>query len=99
MDGTLIYSYMGVCVLSIKEEEQADLGIIISPNPSDDKIHIQLSEKFQANQVRIYSIKGIKVIDVEYNSTLDVGHLQSGIYLLEVIDNDGFRDIQRFVKK
>lgn len=75
----------------------------IFPNPVYDKFQLTFSENIQLQSFRIYSVNGELLLKQKASSTeiqfIDVSHLQSGMYLLEVISSDGYRDVKRFVVK
>lgn len=95
--------YVGYCDsladidTSIPSISLTNFDLSISPNPAKNTIHLKLNNNTQAKRIRVYSIKGKVIMDIEFISTLDISQLQNGIYLLEVKDNDGFKDVKRFV--
>lgn len=68
------------------------------PNPVADKAWITLPEGVPANY-RIFSISGRVVASGRTEGQLDVGHLPSGMYLVEAETNLGKRLVSRMVKK
>ena len=68
------------------------------PNPVSDKINISLNGN-PVNQVRIYNMLGIEVINKQINgintATIDVYNLSTGVYFVKV--NNG--DLIKFIKE
>jgi hypothetical protein len=65
---------------------------IIYPNPVQNRIHIEGYSETTIRKVGLFEITGKKVFEQEvsvYNglSTLDIGRLSSGIYIIEVVDD------------
>jgi endonuclease I len=74
-------------------EDLAAKGISIYPNPSYGRFDINWQNKMPENvTVNIYSTAGNKVFSGQYSSTvknhltIDAGHLSSGLYLIELKD-------------
>lgn len=93
----------GLCEfnVSINEYEIQNLGLILSPNPASSQLEIQVRDNVNIEKISIYSLDG-KLISKQTNFSrktafIDISHLQNGIYLLEVINVDGFQEIKRFV--
>ena len=78
-------------------------NITISPNPTDGFINIEFSEVLKGNNnlIEIFRVTGEEVgtFNIEGKSaTLDLSDLKSGIYLLQV-SNDDLNLVRRLVKK
>jgi len=66
-----------------------DVGAIIYPNPVDDLLHIAVKDGVSAS---IFDISGRKVKFMKLSSqetSIEVGDLRSGEYLIHVITSDG----------
>lgn len=71
---------------------------IIYPTVTSDIIRIVNSEKLTTDHAKCYSLNG-KVINLQINqNTIDVSHLDNGIYLL-LIQTDSGAVTEKFVKK
>ncbi|MFP4846556.1 T9SS type A sorting domain-containing protein [Winogradskyella sp. PE311] len=71
--------------LSIDDSFAFDNSISIYPNPS--KNIVTINTKLDINAVELYDITG-KLIGKHQNNTLDISHLDSGIYLIKInVDN------------
>lgn len=67
-------------------EDRAFKGFSYYPNPVNDQLSLEATSEIQ--QVVIYDLLGRKVLKVAPNgmtSTLDLGDLQTGVYLMKVI--------------
>ncbi len=75
-----------VCELPSAYDEQviAENGVKVYPNPVTDILNIEADETVES--VVVYSASGSKVFEAAGEvSTIDVQHLQRGIYVLEVV--------------
>ena len=80
--------------LSISDEEIID-GIQIFPNPTHDILTITTQHSFELSSVGVWDISGKNVHQVHLNTnTIDLSHLKSGLYLLEIKSNE-----KKFYKK
>jgi hypothetical protein len=61
-----------------------DKSVIITPNPVIDYLNIQ---GLSGQKYEIYSMFGLKVLEGEYHSKIDISALPSGIYLLKTSQN------------
>lgn len=70
------------------------------PVPFDSYINIETGANKQ-KQATLYSAQGQRLlhIQLEQQTTLQTGHLPSGIYVLEVVDRNGAKQQHRIVKK
>jgi len=87
-DGGLDCSTAGV-------EDENRLNISIYPNPVKDKLYIQgLSN---TSKVSIYNVLGKLVLSETTKSEIDVDNLQSGIYIIKIVDEQK-EIIRKFIK-
>ncbi|MGK0316488.1 MAG: surface protein [Saprospiraceae bacterium] len=70
------------CLVSVHESNQ---DIKLYPNPTQDMIYIQSDDMYN---IRLLDVTGSVIIDRMSVDRIDIGHLNSGIYLLEIIGND-----------
>ena len=93
-----IYSYSIESTTSLKEFKSSSFKLY--PNPAKDLITISVNETVQVKKVRVYSVTGQIISEKEMpenNLQLEVSDLQSGMYLLEVETEDGFREVKRLI--
>ncbi|MBL4708884.1 MAG: T9SS type A sorting domain-containing protein [Flavobacteriales bacterium] len=76
--------------------------IEIYPNPSQGIVHVELKERYNEIQVRVFDITGslIKEFDIEDSNsfTIDIEG-ERGLYIIEVILNGSLRKIVKVLKK
>lgn len=70
-------------LLSIKDFS-LDNSISIHPNPTNDVINLSVSKSVNINSVELYNIIGKLVLKTDNAKSLDLSHLESGVYLLKV---------------
>ncbi len=70
------------------------------PNPVSNELNIDNSENLK---IKVYDTTGKIVINedsnIDLNRKVNVSNLNSGIYLLELIDNENNRLVKRFLKQ
>jgi hypothetical protein len=72
------------------EEIKTGNGITIFPNPSNEMIAISVPNGVTINEVLIYNQTGQKVLQGKpVNNTLDISNLQHGMYIIELITDQG----------
>ena len=73
----------------------------IYPNPATDYLHIQLPENSSANLCRIFDVTGALVYQQTMNTsltTVSLSTLKSGIYFIQLSDNQKIIASEKFVK-
>ena len=89
---------------AIKETDLVN-GIEIFPNPASQSINFEFSELSDGyKQINIYNVTGLKIIEhnlkgVETSLKINLMDLNAGQYFLELIDSNGVKRIDRFIKK
>lgn len=73
-------------VLSSDHFVQANFKVY--PNPATDFVNVQLSEDLQLSRVNVYSSSG-QLIKTERNPIFSVNDLAKGIYIFEVVTDQG----------
>lgn len=80
----------------IADESSVHLEFLIHPNPTDGKLNIKVSGLSNLSSIYLYDLSG-KTIYAEnindgdrqtYTKTLDLSDYASGIYLLQLVDNN-----------
>lgn len=91
---------------SLKDLEADFAEFSINPNPVNDQLNLELNQTIEIAQISIYNVNGTKVLT--YNSNLqaqsgglqlDVNELSSGLYIIQVIDQEGTMYNIDFIKK
>jgi len=63
-------------------------GFELYPNPASDRLMIRTDHNWE--HVVIYHLDGRVLKELQFEETLDVGFLQPGMYLFDMIDQTGF---------
>lgn len=72
---------------TLSTAENSQIVFSVYPNPSRDKINVNLFEDFSAKSVEIYSVLGQKISSKDFEGQsidLDISTLQKGVYFLKV---------------
>ena len=98
-DGTKKYS--SIAKVSINNYQ---LSIAIYPNPVQHRLNITLGTASGSYQLRITTVTGNEVYNKSATATngkltLDASNLTSGVYMLELTDNQGNKYKEKFVKE
>lgn len=84
-------------VSTIDSSESADPKIVLFPNPVVKELNIET--ELEINKVFVYSMEGVKCMEQLYSSTINVGQLPAGQYIIQFKLLDGSIKNKRFVKK
>lgn len=91
---------ISVLIGNISTRKLNDININISPNPAKENISITTSGKLKIEQLKILDIFGRTVLYENKNSeSINIQKLQSGNYILQIIDQGGATYHHRFVKE
>ncbi len=70
----------------------------VYPNPSSDIVTISSTNNEAPLLLRVYSLTGSKLLEIENTGTLSVSNLQHGIYFIEIIGHNGEKETHRLIK-
>ena len=84
-------------ILGVSDTEISQSALIVSPNPADEYIQLELTNGLDVIQIGIYDMTG-KLMLVSRNSSVNVTSLSSGVYLVRTLDNQGTVFISRLIK-
>ena len=87
-------SQMDVRSLNISDPGLTNISIY--PNPVVDKLFIQ--GLLRETKVSIYNVLGKLVVSKTTLKSIDVDHLQSGIYIVKIVDGKQ-ETVKKFIKK
>lgn len=74
-------------------------SIKVYPNPTTGALNIGLSDPtIQFKTIQVYNLNGQVLETTAFSHTLDVSHLQPGMYILRLTDSNGQMATTRFVK-
>jgi endonuclease I len=85
---------------NVSTEDISGLKISFFPNPA--KKHITIVSLSQLSRVTIYDITGKTIQSISLNEeeiTLNIEHLNNGVYFVEIIDNSNKKTIERLIKQ
>lgn len=68
------------------------------PNPGDGMVRLECGMT-SPQQMTVFDSKGMLVLDLPYDSDLDLRALSSGSYVLHITDSRGFRAVTTYVKE
>jgi len=89
VDYNVFKSTFDICIAHItKTDDEPDQKLSVFPNPAQDQINISI-EGLQINAIQLFNVHG-QILLTEPNhelkrTSLDIGHLSSGIYFLKVL--------------
>jgi hypothetical protein len=79
------------------EDKMSELNtILIFPNPTKNKINIEIGIEFE--KIEIYNISGVKILSTS-NKSIDFSEHINGIYFLRIIDRKGNTIITKLIVK
>jgi hypothetical protein len=80
--------------------DEASAGFNIYPNPVQDKLYIEAEAEIE--EVVVYDVYGRRQVTEtpshQCNLSVDVSNLNSGVYFVKVVTDNG-EAVQRFIKK
>lgn len=77
----------GECLITSTQDIISSDRVLIFPNPANNEIQVDSDIEFTA--VRFYDLSG-KCIQVEtYNNPIEIDKLSDGLYIIELISNEG----------
>ncbi len=89
---------------NLSASEFSEHNFKLYPNPADNSVNIDFGLKYsKINNVSILNIQGQRVINTPTKSqqkiTISTESLVSGIYLIELSSNEGFKSVEKLVIK
>lgn len=84
-------------VMGINEDVFAN-QIKVFPNPTSNKINVSTPQNGEVKTINVYDLAGRLVSVFKNSSTVDVSHLKSGSYLMEISFDNGSNFIRKFMK-
>ena len=90
-----------VALKSTLEADQLAEGLALYPNPVRETLHIQLGQEERLATARLFNLSGQLMMSnrlITTDSQLSVGHLQPGVYFVEVTTTTGSQRM-KFIKQ
>ncbi|MFK8036684.1 MAG: T9SS type A sorting domain-containing protein [Crocinitomicaceae bacterium] len=85
------------------EEEENDFQVNLFPNPATHSIQINTAadELVTIEQIKIITIEGkvVSLINTDFKNLIEVSHLESGLYIVEIITTEGQSSRLKFIKE
>lgn len=75
--------------------------IRISPNPASEKIIVSFAEPSSISEIEVVNISGQmlqRIQTIQFNNTVDISHLQAGMYYLRISGKNGL-STKSFIKQ
>lgn len=72
--------------------------ITVAPNPSNKQLTIEVGTAIDPLQLKIYSLNGQLLVNQSFKSSVFIGNLIEGMYVLEIVTTNGSYT-QKFVKR
>lgn len=70
------------------------------PNPGNGKIAVLNNAKFQIAGISVFNMEGQRVFEKNNNpSVLDISHLPTGMYLIEITDQNSHKFREKYLKR
>lgn len=95
-DGYVHVKYIDPTVTGIESQPDLDNVISIYPNPANDIVNVNVVAKTAFN---IYSTDGSVVLSGITAGSINIDCLSSGLYLLELRDENGVMNVAKLVKE
>lgn len=87
--------WQGCEPVGISEYEFVDINLEVYPNPTQAIINLDIDEDFNPKIVQLTNTFGEMVLEKEYGQMIDLSRLESGLYVLQITNQEG----QRLTKK
>ena len=87
------------CLTAI--EEATPTGILIIPNPSNDKITVSIPEMIGFTKLEVFNVNGEKLIErklIDNETQIDISALPRGVYFVRV-QNEKMVEVGKMVKE
>lgn len=90
--------------IDLANDKPAVFNLSLAPNPTSGQlnIHIFTSESLENANVQVFDLAGRVVyeqafgtVDGELNSSIDLGHLQNGFYMVAIKNNSQVKQVQK----
>lgn len=101
-DGGVVNSFsIDICYItnSLGLDTNSLSNVTVYPNPTKDILYINIPQAIGASKLKLYDIQGREVLETITNNTtevLNIGNLQSGVYMLS-IENEANKTVKKVV--
>ncbi len=80
-------------------ENNSNGRLTVNPNPATNFISFVVNGRKQLNLFKIYSMSGFLILEGNVEQTLDISVLNQGLFVLEIIADDGSTYLCKFIKE
>ncbi len=98
----ILISYIPVDTSVITQNKSSSSTTVkIYPNPSDGVFYFNLNELVDAESWKVYDLNGKVILSKHLDKrsgVIDLGDYQAGVYLLQIVTNEGIKS-QKLIKK
>lgn len=101
-DGGVVNSFsVDICYItnSLGLDTNSLSNVTVYPNPTKDVLYINIPQAIGTSKLKLFDIQGREVLETKTNNTtevLNIGNLQSGVYMLS-IENEANKTIKKVV--
>ncbi len=101
-DGGVVNSFsVDICYItnSLGLDTNSLSNVTVYPNPTKDILYINIPQAIGTSKLKLFDIQGREVLETKTNNTtevLNIGNLQSGVYMLS-IENEANKTIKKVV--
>jgi uncharacterized protein (TIGR02145 family) len=85
--------------IGIKEKDGINYDILIYPNPTNENIKIFTNTTLQNSQIFIYNSLGATVVNIPFETELNISQLASGLYIMAIKTPDNKQYTAKFIKQ
>ena len=71
-------------------------SVQVWPNPTNGIVHIEAGD---INKVEVYNLLGQLALTAEKVETIDLSHLEKGVYFLIISNNNGAKAVTKVIKE
>lgn len=82
--GLSIFNEDGITLFIDNDDQFKNNEFLISPDPSNDFINLNINLKYSNYKIQIYSLEGIKMAETDFKQIIDVRDLRPGLYYLKI---------------
>ncbi len=99
---TADYIYSEDCSLGVSTQKEQ--GFSIYPNPTQNELYIKSQKSKTGNlKIKIFNVEGkllsLQNLNFENQASLNISHLSSGIYFLNIESENGMVEVKKFIKQ
>lgn len=83
--------------IGIDENQDVVTDLQLSPNPVSSVLHLNGINADECSEIIVYDLTGRTVMNVRYSNELNVSDLDSGVYVIRIINHDGSSLSSKFI--